>query len=152
MKHIDCGCVGAVCTQTMFLGGILDGMVILEAAMCGQEPTLSMSFECSTFNNVELRSIQEETKKLKSTEHDGQALYADFWTLSNFWKHYFPYQPRPSLFDGDGGVIDFKVALGNSCMSGPVLHDLLVPTFNNACRIMSLIAGMVHEPFELQAL
>lgn len=137
-------------SATMFLSGILDGMVILEARLSGQEPTTSMSFERTSFNSAELRKIQEETKALKSTLLDGQPLYADFWTLSNFWKHYFPYQPRPSAFTRSAVARDFSVPLSSGCGSGPILHDLLVPTFNNACYIMSMIAELVHEPFDLQ--
>lgn len=109
--------------STMFLGGVLGGMVILEATLSGQEPTASMSFERTRFQgSAELRAAQEEARDLKSSALDGQPLYADFWTLVNFWKHYFPYQPRPSVFERCGGARDFGVALGGGCNSGPVMR------------------------------
>lgn len=142
-------------SATMFLAGSLDGMVILEATLVGLEPDARMSFERTPFSSMVLRSIQEDTKSARSSAHSNQPLFADFWTLANFWKHYFPYQPRPSTFESsDGSVRDFCVAIGGGCSTGPIMRDLLVPTFNRACCIMRAIARMpgVLEPFELQDL
>lgn len=136
---------------TMFLGGVLDGMVILEAGLSGGgQPAASMSFERTTFGDARLRAAQDAAKALKSTGREGQPLYADFWTLANFWKHYFPYQPRPTVFDRFGGVKDISVALGDGSNSGAVMRDLLVPTFNHACGMMRIIATMLHECFDVQ--
>jgi len=140
---------------TMFLGGALDGMVILEVGLSrGTQPAASMSFERTTFEDAALRSAQDATMALKSNEREGQALYADFWTLANFWKHYFPYQPRPTVFVRSGGVKDFSVALGDGSNSGPVMRDLLVPTFNHACSMMRIIATMLsaQDSFTVQDL
>ena len=136
-------------SATMFLGGVLDGMVILEAGLSGAQPAASMSFERTTFGDARLRTAQDAAKALKSSGQDGQPMYADFWTLANFWKHYFPYQPRPSVFERFGGVKDISVALGDGSNSGPVMRDLLVPTFNHACSMMRIVAPMLHECFEV---
>jgi hypothetical protein len=139
---------------TMFLGGILDGLVILEASLsgaaaaAGRAPTAAMSamsFERTPFGLAPLRALQDAAKGLRSCERPDQARYADFWTLVNFWKHYFPYQPRPSVFVRHGGARDIRVALGGGCDSGPVLRDLLVPTFNLACDMMRALAAAVRE-------
>lgn len=80
-----------------------------------------------------------------------QPVHADVWSLVNFWKHYFPYQPRPSVFERSG-CRDFKVALGDGLFSGPILSDLIVPAFNAVCGIMRHISARLHEPFALDDL
>jgi hypothetical protein len=137
---------------TMFLGGAMDGMIILEASLSGMQPTAAMSFERSIFNTPALKDIQDKAKALKSSAMPNQPLYADFWTLVNFWKHYFPYQPRPSLFVKSGDIRDIKVAIGSGCNSGPIFRDLLVPTFNLSCELLGKLAEMVHEPFDVKPL
>lgn len=137
-------------SSTMFLAGVLDGMVILEATLLGQSPSSSMSFERTPFRDGALRDAQTAAKGLRSRAQKLQPVEVDFWTLANYWKHYFPYQRRPSHFERSGGVRDISVALGEGCNSGPVMRDLLVPVYNLACDMMQQLAGMpgVQEPFD----
>lgn len=70
---------------------------------------------------------------------------ATFWTISDFWKLYYPYLPRPSNFNK---VRDFSLNLGDGHLTGPILHDLIVPAFNGACEIARAIAA--EEGLECQ--
>lgn len=126
-------------SATMFLAGLLDGMVMVAQ----HEPKRSMSFYRTPFQTAELGKLQDCVKGLRSCAKKGQALHADFWTVADFWKHCLPYQPLPSLFvtSGRHKVVDFGVALSEGCTSGPVMHDLIVPTYNHACRIWQALAN-----------
>jgi hypothetical protein len=131
-----------LCSATTFLGGVLEGMAILEAGLSGAQPAAGMSFD------ARLRTAQDAAKALKSSGQEG-GMYVDFWTLADFWRRYFPYQPRPSVFERDGGVKDISVALGDGSNSGPVMRGLLVPTFNHACSMMRIVAPRLRECFEV---
>lgn len=133
-------------TGTMFLGGALDGLVIA-ALPPHQPPSTSMSFERTAFQDAKLRELQLSAHGLRSALHANQSVYADFWTLNNFWKHYFPFQPRPSVFERSGNVRDFCVALGaaEGCSSGPVLHDLVIPTYNLAVDMLQVLCAQHKE-------
>jgi len=133
---------------TMALGGVMDGLVILELPEL-TAPKTAMSFERTPFTDVVLRVLQEAAKQLRSALSTSQATYADFWSLVNFWKHYFPYQPRPSVFERSGNVRDLKVALGSGDFSGPIVRDLIVPTFNLVCTMMRTLSLGLQEPFTL---
>ena len=118
---------------TILLAGILDGLVV-----CAGNHVIdkSTSFYTSNLHRPDLVTLQDEIKALSS----GSSRYADFWTIVNFWKHYYPYQPRPSQFTREQ-VRDFSVNIGEGKSTGPILHDLIVPTFNRACKIAIAIAG-----------
>lgn len=133
---------------TMTLGGVMDGLVILELPVL-TPPTTAMSFERTPFTDAGLRALQDSAKQLRSALSTSQSTYADFWSLVNFWKHYFPYQPRPSVFERSGNIRDLKVALGGGDFSGPIVRDLLVPTFNFACAMMRSLSPGMQEPFAL---
>lgn len=137
---------------TMFLGGALDGIVILEQGMAGKDIDANTSFERTQCTDMAVRALQNDAKKLRSMLDCGQPLYADIWSLVNFWKHYFPHQPRPTEFVKSGGIRDFSVAIGEGYNSGPVMQDLLVPTFNLACRILKILAERLQEPLNVREL
>ena len=126
-------------SATMFLAGVLDGLVILDQEGAADRTT---SFTRTLFASQQARDIQEGLRELRSIADSGQEAYADFWTLADFWKHYFPYQPRPIRFTRSG-VRDFQIQLTTDAKSGPVLKDLIVPVFNGACQICSLLAASV---------
>jgi hypothetical protein len=134
--------------SSMFLSGILDGCVIAELDP-GRPPTRHMSFAATPFQDGDLRAIQEEVAGLRSVEEADQEAQADFWTVVNFWKHYLPYQPLPITFTCGRlhALRDFQLVLtgDGESLSGPVVHDLLIPVFNAACRItdrLSVIYGV----------
>ena len=84
-------------SATMFLAGVLDGLVILDQQGAADNRT---SFTRTLFASQQARDIQEGLRELKSVADSHQGVYADFWTLADFWKHYFPYQPRPTQSQG----------------------------------------------------
>lgn len=79
-------------------------------------------------------------KAYKSSNRPGTGAYAEFWGLSNSWKHYFPYMPSPSHFSGQR-VFDFMVELGGGEKSGPVLYNIVIPVFNGAVQIAERVAA-----------
>ena len=114
-------------------GDLADGVIGLECVLDGfvmldqDQPTLdsSMAFRRTGLKDATMKILQEDIWALKSSETPGRGAYADLWTLANFWKHYMPYQPRPSTFSRQQ-IRDYKVNLGDN-NSGPVLHDLIIP-------------------------
>lgn len=130
-------------SSTVLLEGLLDGLIICSLDE-GSSPTPGMSFKRTAFDNQELQSIQEQVKDLKSYSESSASTYADFWTIADFWKHYLPCLPRPTEFERLG-VYDFQVHLGSN-LSGPLLHDLVVPTFNHACSIVKILGRQLGTP------
>lgn len=125
---------------TIILAGILDGLI-----MCYlfHSPTLihrSTSFCTTAFQRPDLQKIQQSIKDLKSISNSASSRHANFWTISDFWKHYYPYLPRPSNFTLQR-VRDFAVNIGDGNLTGPILFDLIVPAFNGACDIALAIAA-----------
>jgi hypothetical protein len=115
---------------SMFLGGILDGCIIAECQ--------GSSFFDTHFKDAELRYIQEKVINLYSKEREDQEVYANLSTLINFWKNYLPYKPLPIEFDVGQKLTlcDLQIVLsGDGALSGPIMHDILIPTFNAACNI-----------------
>eukprot|EP00798_Chlamydomonas_sp_ICE-L_P027941 gene27941-biopygen3368 len=141
---------------SMFLGGILDGCVIAEMQQSIDKggpaaPKRSVSFKGTMFQDATLRNIQEGVNGLRSFYFEEQSVQASLWTVINCWKHYFPYQPLPTEFSRgrldfqlvldsnhaalDTGIPESKDSLNSKPLSGPVVHDLLIPAFNAACGI-----------------
>eukprot|EP00798_Chlamydomonas_sp_ICE-L_P032832 gene32832-biopygen12428 len=145
---------------SMFLGGILDGCVIAEMQQSRDKggpaaPKRSVSFQGTMFQDATLRNIQAGVNGLRSFYFEEQSVQASLWTVINFWKHYFPYQPLPTEFSRgrlhtlldfqlvlgsnhaalDTGIPESKDSLNSKPLSGPVVHDLLILAFNAACGI-----------------
>jgi hypothetical protein len=130
---------------SMFLGGILDGCVIAELPH-NQAPTRYMSFFNTQFRDNQLRTIQEKVIALRSSDKEDQEIYVNLSTVINFWKHYLPYQPLPTEFTRGRRypLCDFQLVLSGDgeALSGPILHDLLIPAFNAACNIVNCMLQM----------
>eukprot|EP00798_Chlamydomonas_sp_ICE-L_P006481 gene6481-3114_t len=151
---------------SMFLGGILDGCVIAEMQQSRDKggpaaPKRSVSFQGTMFQDATLRNIQAGVNGLRSFYFEEQSVQASLWTVIIFWKHYFPYQPLPTEFsrgrlhtlldfqlvlDSDHAALDpsipeSKDSLNSKPLSGPVVHDLLIPAFNAACGITARLDG-----------
>lgn len=139
---------------SMFLGGILDGCIIVANLTDSQgekkQNIQYWSFKNTPFHDKTLRQSQERINALRSHLKSDQAVTASFWSVVNFWKHYLPYQPLPSEFTRQGSVSstihDFKLELGSDSQSGPVVHDLLIPAFNEACVITSTLLDLYSVP------
>ena len=121
---------------------MLDGFVMLDQ----DQPTLdsSMAFRRTGLKDANMRMLQEDIWALKSSETPGRGAYADLWTLADFWKHYMPYQPRPSTFSRQQ-IMDYKVNLGDNG-SGPILHDLIIPACNRAADIAAFFVWQLALP------
>jgi hypothetical protein len=134
-------------TASMYLGGILDGCVIVDLPI-HRPPTKTMSFSRTPFESANLRAIQDEVNSLRSMAVAEQDIQASLWTVINFWKHYLPYQPLPIKFVRDRmqPLRDFQLVLSGdgNALSGPIVHDLLIPAFNAACRITAKLLTL-HE-------
>ena len=124
-------------SSTVLLGGVLDGLVFVGLPP-NVEPTRAMSFQHTQFLNANLNRIQEDIKALRSFKEESQSQFADFWTISDFWKHYYPFHPPRSEFTRHR-IRDFEINIGE-CNSGPIMHDLIIPTFNLACEIAVQLA------------
>ncbi len=127
-------------SATMFLAGVLDGLVILDQRDGADR---KRSFTRTPFVSQQARDIQEGLRELRSVADGDQEAYADFWTLADFWRLCFPFRPRPIQF-AQSGVRDFQIQLTTDAKSGPVLKDLVIPMFNGACQICSLLAASLE--------
>ena len=119
---------------TVMLQGQLDAMVMCET----ESPSAGVTFSRAVFADSELAGVQANLKRLESRATADQIVWADFCTIANFWKHYIPYQPLPVMFHS--GEVDFQAVIGQDesggeIKSGPLLGDLLVPTYEGA-RVM----------------
>jgi hypothetical protein len=121
-------------SSTILLQGLLDGLIIC-ALEAGTLPDQAMSFQRTPFAEQRLLDIQNTIKSLQSSHKTNTTCYADFWTISNFWKHYLPCAPQPVQIDN---IFDYEIELGSG-KSGPLIHDLIIPTFNGACKIVEII-------------
>lgn len=134
-------------SSTVLLEGLLDALVIC-ALPKDIQPSNKMNFRVQdAFENPSLCSLQNRVKNLKSFSETNHKSYADLWTIADFWKHYLPCLPLPKKFPD--GRIDFQIELGLG-KSGPILHDLIVPAFNDACEMVAIIGqelGMKEEDY-----
>ena len=134
-------------SSTVLLEGLLDALVIC-ALPEDRQPSRRMNFRVQdAFENPRLCRIRDRVKNLKSFSETNRSSYADLWTIANFWKHYLPCLPLPKEFPN--GQIDFQIELGLG-KSGPILHDLVVPAFNDACEMVAIIGqelGMEKEDY-----
>ena len=143
---------------TIILAGILDGLIM--CYLFHNSPERSTSFSTTAFQRPDLQKIQQSINDLKSMSTSGSpsgspssesrcagSRAANFWTISDFWKHYYPYLPRPSTFTVHR-VRDFALNIGDGHLTGPILLDLIVPAFNGACDIALAIAA--EEGLECQ--
>lgn len=124
---------------TIILAGLLDGLIVCALSSSSVQSNRKTSFYNTNFHRPDLESLQSKIKNYKSSASANCERYADFWTIANYWKHYLPFQPRPSYFSIER-VRDFKINIDEGQETGPVLFDLIVPTFNDACKIAVEIA------------
>jgi hypothetical protein len=126
---------------TVMLQGQLDAM-----AMCANDrPGANVTFNKTVFEDDEMAQIQVRLKRLESRAIVGQSVWADFSTVANFWKHYIPYQPLPVAFES--GVVDFQAVIGkdeigNEIKTGPLLQDLIFPTYAGARLLLERLAQL----------
>lgn len=136
-SHVQDTVASNLSTVTLRLAGCLDGLVVLENmhAEPSLAPTASMSFAEVKFKNANLREIQ---KKMMS--------FATFWTLTDYWRCYFPYEPKP---ENRNDVRDFFVSFdGND--SGPIVHELICSIFNGAVEIVRMLADVIRAPKDVE--
>lgn len=124
-------------SATVQLEGLLDGLIICSLPV-GTPATRKMNFRTTQFSDPQLQTIQERVKDLKSFSKTNRSTYADFWTIADFWKHYLPCLPLPKEFEERR--LDFQIELGTG-LSGPILHDLIIPVFNGACDIVEFMSN-----------
>ena len=130
-------------TGLFFLASALDGFVILD----NDRVDNTMSFVRTPLKNAEALTLQEEIRALRSTASTNATMYADFWTLWDFLKHYNAHSWMPKLFtargDNPDNFYDIFVPFSNGVVveeSGPLFRDLVVPCYNKAVRICVVYA------------
>ena len=117
-------------TSTILLEGLLDGLMILEQST----PSQSINFRNHKFPDGEMQLIQLRMLGLQSSSTTS-AYYANFWTVANFWKHYFPFQSLPTQ-KNTWRVCDIIVKFPDTTESGPIIFDLIVPNFTCARELL----------------
>lgn len=124
---------------------ILDGLLIadLNPSSCPSSPIPSPSnsrlkFQYTPFEHAHLRAIQLVVNGMRSTQQPGAAIYANFWTVTEFWSHFVPHTPMAFRSEKET-FFDFSLELGGGFQSGPVVHDILIPVFNSACKIAAFM-------------
>jgi len=153
--HLSAGC--------SMLAGALDGMIIFEKLSLGESNLGKLSFTQTKFSCEEAAIAQKQVKDLRSPREPvckSQDLYVDFFSVTNFWKHYMPIPPLPKYFPQDQ-VFDFQLEFGGIGITvennlkvrasvtgmattlrgtGPIMHDLLMPAYDAACTILHILA------------
>ena len=136
-------------TSAIRFEGLLDALVIC-ALPEGTLPSTKMNFRVQDFENPRLSTIQDRIKNLKSYSETNHRSYADLWTLAEFWKRCLPCPPVPTEFPNRR--VDFQIELGLG-KSGPILRDLIVPAFNYACDMVSILGqefGMDKDDYVVE--
>jgi hypothetical protein len=150
------------------IAGALDGMMIVVSRDRGVEQMGKVTFRNTPFPHNDWCAEQDAIMELRSpakppTEsahlHGSQDMYVDFFSVMNFWKHYMPLPPPPKYFPEEK-IFDFQLEFGGvgvtidngkvttsgrgrgtECeTSGPIIHDLIIPTYNGACRLLHSLA------------
>jgi hypothetical protein len=167
--HLSAGCI--------MIAGALDGMAILDARTRNFSNLSKITFTKSIFLSETVTEKQKLIKSLRSppqppTEsahlYASQDMYVDFFSVMNFWKHFMPLPPAPTFFARER-VFDFQLEFGGAGItidsnnrvrtnsegtptacerSGPIIRDLLIPTYDAACDILHALAkerGLVVE-------
>ena len=112
-------------TSVILLEGLLDGLMILDKT----HPSRRITFQNSRFETSSvMRLIQIQMLGLKSVGK-GSELYTDFWSIANFWKHYFPYTLLPTS-KGARVLHDVYVPLDEVVTTGPLMYDIFIPMYN----------------------
>ena len=138
--------------STILLEGLLDGLIILGK----DKPSSSMSFYKTDLTNPDILSIQQHMRGLRS-HHPLSTTHADFWTIADFWKHYFPYMMLPtrvvSSTNGNLMLADYIIMLGegDNCKSGPIVNDIIVPMFNSTRQLLLKTNIMMGASEEIPA-
>jgi hypothetical protein len=139
-------------SATVLLEGLLDALVIC-ALPDDTRPKQNMNFRCkNAFYDPRLGEIQNSVKALQTFSTSNRVSYADLWTLADFWKHYLPCMPLPKEFPVSR--VDFQIELGLNS-SGPILHDIILPSFNYACDMVAIIGQqlkMNHDDWAITKL
>ena len=116
-------------SSVLRLQGLLDGLMIL-----WHGPDSNITFYSRSFRDHKMDHIREQMLALKtvpgtSNESTHTELYADFWSIANLWKHYFPYTLLPKC-KGTRLLHDVYVNLDETQESGPLMYDIFVPMYN----------------------
>lgn len=126
-------------TSSILLEGLLDGLCILVQELHSDSDELAVpaSFCTTDFPYPEMASIQQEMRNVRSNHPDG-LLYVNFWTMVEYWKHYYPHTMLPSRI---GRCKDYciKLGLGDQDTSGPIMKDIILPTFNATRQLLLLL-------------
>jgi hypothetical protein len=138
-------------------------------------PEMQLAMLYGDESDTKLQREQDVIKNLRSPEsppadsidlYESQNMYVDFFSVTNFWKHYMPLPPQPMFFEQQR-VFDFRLDFGgagvtidnkskvrlastgsqtNNEHSGPILHDLIIPVYNSAQKMLHILAERAgHE-------
>jgi len=119
-------------TSSILLEGLLDGLIILMRP----DATPPTSFCTTDVLDSDMASIQQEMRDVRS-RHPDCALYLDFWTAVDYWKHYYPHTALPTKISGQK-TADYIIRFGRGDhdTSGPIMKGLIVPTFNATRQLL----------------
>jgi hypothetical protein len=134
-----------------FLSAGLDGFVVLD----NDKPTANMSFQNTSLHDPTMKILQERINTAKSMERPETAtMYADYWVIWNFFKHYNGHSWLPKKFGGRWDfVVPFRSDDGDEAgESGAIVSELVVPIYNEACELLQLFAAQLHEACEVDRL
>jgi hypothetical protein len=124
-------------TAMNFLTGVVEGLLILD-----RQVRASGLITRGESTSDRASEIQRELRGLRSSAESGERVELDFWTLADFWRHYFPCAPKPSQFRG--AMRDLQIQISDDAMSGPLLRNLIIPAFNSAYQICCLMGESMN--------
>jgi hypothetical protein len=133
-KELMCG--------IFFLMSALDAMIIMDT-VSSSDLSANMSFFTTSLRNTQQRKIQEDIKELRSYQKEENTKSASILTVTNFFKHYMPSCWMPKTFIVNQGrrivIQDFFLCFEGE-ESGPIMYDLVIPTYNMACDLFNMMA------------
>jgi hypothetical protein len=124
----------------MQLEGLLDGLMIFSHPT----PSHGLTFKNAEFPDARMEELRQEMLYMISIGDTDSDTYTDFWSIANFWKHYYPFIMIPTKRKPYRCCDDVYVKLSHACYSGPLMHDIFIPIFNT-CRDLLDRAAKIHN-------
>lgn len=130
---------------TSLLMSLLDGMAVFVEKKIAVPPTPGAVYWSAQATFLDPRFTELRTVQQQSNDRIIKGgITAN--TLRNLAKHYVPWVPLAAL--GSGSTWDIRFPIDAVTKSGPVLHDLLFPLYNDACaahdalgRLLGVVAA-----------
>ena len=130
----NCTCPNILMQSTVNLGTVLDSISI----MCNAD--WDSKFKDTPFENPVYEGKRLNVLSRWSKAEDFQEQSIDFWTVHIYWEMYGIVPTYSGIpFHSEEIIGDFQMRISKSELSGPLIHDIIMPTWQDAVAILDLV-------------